>query len=102
MTDVSLDQKHTGELLVIVSTLAGDVEHWKWDDNNATLFEYIGHACVRIFTNMTTYPVIRTRPADWKIINFSPEEGILEAEQIDGEPLTLKEDNTKRLKHFQV
>jgi len=97
MADRLMAQKYTGPLRVIIHTLGGDVHSFTLDFRDTTLFEYIGEACGRIFTNLTTQPTIRTSPDDWKILNFSPEKEELEVIQIGGEPLKIEDDDPERL-----
>ena len=97
MIDPMLLHRHTGCLTVTIYSLDGSIERCNLSFKDTTLFDFIGEACARIFTNLTTQVAIRTRPENWKIIRFSPENCFLSAEQIDGEPLKIVLDDPERL-----
>lgn len=89
--------KHTGPLTVTIITLDKSVHSWKLDFKDTTLFDYIGNACARIFTNLTTKLSVEARLEDWEILKFSREDRILKVKQIGGEPLRIEEDDTEKL-----
>ena len=101
MTDSLLSQKHSGPLKVIIHPL-GSRESYSFTPHfkDSTLFDYVGHACACIFTNMTTQLSVCTGPEDWEIVRFSPDEGILEILQVGGEELTVEEDDPERLSYL--
>jgi len=80
---------YQGPLRVIMHTLAGVTEEFTPNliADSCTLFDYLGHSCACISTNMTTRLVIEVCADDWEIIRFSAAERTLEVRQIGGEPL---------------
>ncbi len=89
---------YKGPLKVIIHTLQGETHSFQPDLlDGGTLFDYLGHSCAVIFTNLTTKLVVETCLDYWEIIKFSPKEGILEVRQIGGEPLVVEEDNIEKL-----
>jgi hypothetical protein len=99
LSDPLLARKHSGPLKIIIHTRYGESYAWSFNPilDDLTLFEYIGHACACIFTNMTTRLSITTSPGDWKILEFSPQKKKLVVLQIDGENLTIEEDDDEKL-----
>lgn len=97
MDNLLLSQLHSGPLMVIIHSLDGGTDSVKLNLTKVTLFTYIGEACARIFTNLTTQLTIYTCPERWEIISFSPEEQKLEARQIGGEPLKVRADDPEKL-----
>jgi hypothetical protein len=97
MADALMTRKYTGPLCVTLHTLEGYIDSITLNFRDTTIFEYIGEACGRIFTNLTTQHFIQTGPEDWKVLNFSPEKRKLEVVQIAGEPLKIKDDDLERL-----
>jgi hypothetical protein len=95
--DPLLKHKHSGRLKVIIHTIGGLVQSFALDFEETSLFAYIGEACARIFTNMTTVLSIQTCPEDWSIMRYSPEDQILEAQQISGDDLDIVDDDDERL-----
>lgn len=96
--DNLLSQKYTGPLTVTVHTIeAGKVDSVTLNFKDTTLFEYIGEACGRIFTNLTSRLTVQTSPENWKIISFSPEKQKLEVLQVSGEELKIEKDDPQGL-----
>jgi len=93
----TLHQRYDGQLLVIIHTLSGLTEHFQCGIKDSTLFEYVGHACACIFTNMTTRLSVSTCEKDWRIIKFEPKEGVLEVRQVSGPNLEFEPDEGQRL-----
>jgi hypothetical protein len=96
-----LRQFHKGPLLVVVHIsrveLYSQELNFRFIERGLTLFEYIGEACARIFTNMTTRLSVSVDVRDWMILEYLPKEGILQVFKIGGEPLCIEEDDPERL-----
>lgn len=101
MTDFLLSQKYSGPLKVIIHPL-GSEEPFSFTPHfrDSTLFDYVGHACACIFTNMTTQLSVCTRPEDWEVVRFAPDESILEVLQVGGEELEIETDDPQRFLYF--
>ncbi|KKU90841.1 MAG: hypothetical protein UY23_C0006G0050 [Candidatus Jorgensenbacteria bacterium GW2011_GWA1_48_11] len=97
MSEHPLEQKFGGSLRVIIRTLGGETHEFTPQFVEGSLFDYVGHACACIFTNMTTQLSVAMRPDDWIVIRFSCADRILEVQQIGGEPLVVQKDDTERL-----
>ena len=91
-------QKYSGPLRVKITTRDGDTHDFEPDLEQATLFDYVCHACACIFTNLTTRLTIRTAPDHWQVTRFSPNERVLEVVQVGGEELRIEEDGPVRLR----
>ena len=100
LPDPLLKKVHTGPLTIIVHTRDGEIYSYCLDFVDSTLFEYIGEACGRIFTNSTTKLSIQTCPGHWKVLKFSPQERVLEVLQVAGENFVIEEDNFEGLRRL--
>jgi hypothetical protein len=79
------EQKWRGQLKVIIHSLDGTAaDHTpNFQNSEMELVVYVAIALTRLTNGVWK----RTRPDDWKILEFDQKNGILEIQQLYGEPL---------------
>lgn len=95
---INLLTNHKGPLLVNIRGLGSFTPDLMGEDN--TLFDYIGHTAAVLGTDMTTRLSIETAPEHWKVHRFDRAEGIIDVEQIDGEPTTPLDDDPVKFESY--
>lgn len=98
----SLLDPYQGELRVIVEDLGEFTFNFRPEvvGRQITLFDYVGQACAVLATNLTTQLQVETRPQDWEIVRFSPEEKLLIVKQVVGKIIEEKPDDPEKLNLF--